>query len=180
MLCLFDHRTEAVLVKQRCYSAKQFPGGFFLLFSGTQERDELPQFQNSFIVAGLRIIQARIDNEDDFLLYMVEGDYFIEQHQIHIPKILSVFHMTAGCRFAVSQIIIGEISDQSAGERRKMLKTRTFIVGQNLPEIFRWMFCMKMNAAGLNFTICAGYLQFGIKSQKCITSPGLVCLCGLQ
>ena len=90
VLCLLHHTAVAVPVEQGGKVPQQparllLPGGALL-----QQRRHVFQLHHCLIVAGFRILQRHIGNEDNLLPQMVKGDHLIKQHQVHILELLTV------------------------------------------------------------------------------------------
>lgn len=168
---LLHHGAVAGLVKQRRDRAGEPPAGFSLFFAGAQQLSQLLQLQKGLVVIDLRFGQGHIGDEDDFLAKIVKCDDLVKQHQVNVLEILAVRSLTANGRLAVTEVIVGEIPHQTAGEGGQPWQLGAFVVSQNLPQIGGGVIGLNAQAAGLQHTAAAGDLQFGVKAEKGVAAP---------
>ena len=82
-------------------------------------------------VSGFRVVERDIDDEDDFLPDVVERDDLVKQHQVRVAEPFGVDGLPPDGRFAVTEVIVGEVPDESAREGRQSLQPRAFIVRED-------------------------------------------------
>ena len=180
VLCFFHHCAELLLIKQGCDLTCQPSGGFTLLSAVFQKIAELGKLHDCLVVADLYVIKRHIDDEDDLLFQMIEGDHLVEQHQINVLEVLCILRVTFHAWFAVSEIIIGKIADQSAREGRQIIKTRTLVFAEDLPQICRRIIGFDLEVSELHFPFYAGDLHLWLKAEKGIPAPCFVRLSRFQ
>ena len=163
---LLHHGAVAGLVKQRRDRAGESPAGFGLFFAGAQQLSQLLQLQNGLAVIDLRFGQGHIGDEDDFLAKIVKCDDLVKQHQVNVLEILAVRSLTANGRLAVTEVIVGEIPHQTAGEGGQPWQLGAFVVSQNLPQLGGGVIGLNAQAAGLQHTPRQVISNLGSKPRK--------------
>ena len=152
------------------------PARFFLFLSGTQEIAHLFQLHDRPVVLSLQcpfrvFPETHICDQDDLLPEMVKGDDLVKEHQIHIFKCFGILCLCPHRGFAVSEIIIGEISYQSSGKGGKILKSRALMIREDLAEIPGRVVCPEPDAACIHLPVHAGDLHLRVISKKGISAP---------
>ena len=122
MLGLLNHLAILFFRKQRGDLPEKPSRRFLLLLAVPQKLFQLLDVPYGFPVIGFGVVRLHIGDQDNFLPYIVKCDDLIEQHQVDVPELLRVGNVPPDARLAVSEIIVGEIPHQSAGERRKVRK----------------------------------------------------------
>ena len=174
------HGAELRLVEQGRHFPQQLPARLLLLLPVPQQLRQLVQLQHCLVVAYFHVIQGHIDDEDDLLTGVVEGDDLIKEHQVHILKRLTVLHRTLDRWLAVGQVVVGEVAHQTAGEGGQVVKSGTFVVGQNLAEVVGGVVGVYLEIPRPQLAVDALHLQLGIKPQEGVPPPFLVGQSGLQ
>ena len=129
------------------------------------------------------VVGADVDNQNDLLPEIVERDNLIEQHEVHIPEPLLITDIDRKGRFRIFDIIIGEISDKSAGKRRQKIESRALVFGENPPDGLPRMRGILRRGAAVpyrNFSVRAGKFKLRVKAEKRIPSPRPALLYGFQ
>ena len=162
--CPFYHSAELFFTEQFSNFTLQLSTCFPCLFAISEQIGKLPQLHNCFVISGLHIHKRHIDNKNNFLSDMIKCYYFIKQHQIHILKIFSIFHSTFCCRFTVSHIVVGKISDKTSRKGWKVFKSGAFILCKNFSEIIGGMFRFQFYISDFHFPMGAGNFQLWIKT----------------
>ena len=134
VLCLFHHAAELFPLKERGHLAEELSARFVFLFPVPEKVCELLKFHDCLSVSDFGILKRHVDDERDLLPKVIKGDDLVKKHQIDVFESLIVFHRTSRGRFAVTEIVIGKISDESPRKRRKIIKTGAFIVCEDLPK----------------------------------------------
>ena len=138
------------------------------------------QRQHGLVVAGVRIVQRHVDDENDFLAEMVKSDDLVKEHQVQILEGVTVNGFTVGSRFAVAQIVVSEISDEPAGKRRQIRQMGALVAAEKLAQIARRIVGVQRDVAEGHRAARAGNRQFWIKSEKRVAAPALVGQCRLE
>ena len=141
--------------------------------AGLQQLGQLVQPPDGFVVVGFQVfrIQRHIHDEHDLLPEVVKGDDLIEEHQVHILEVLGVLGLGAGFRFAVAQIIVGEVPHQTAREGGEVLEPRAFVLRQDLPQDLRGVPGLKGQLPGLHHAVPAGDLHLRVQAQEGVPAP---------
>ena len=179
-LGLLHHGAEPFPVKQRRCLPQQTPAGLRLSLACLQKIFKLPQFQHRFVVSDLHVLQGHVDNQDDFLTEIVKGNDFVKEHQIRVLEAFRVLGAGAHCGFAVSQVIVGKIPYQPAGEGGQIVKAGAFVIRQDLPQAGGGILCLKGEISHPHLTVFTSDGQFGVKAEKGIAPPFLILMGGFQ
>ena len=91
--------------------------------------------------------------------------------EIYIFKVLGILSVSAGLRFAVTEVIIGEVADKAAGKRWQAGQALAFVPGQNVPQHRRWVVGMQGHVPGAQGSVHARYLHLGVIAQKRVAAP---------
>ena len=86
------------------------------------------QLRDRLIVADLDIVELHVDNEDNLLSDVVEGNDLVKEHQVDVLERLAVLDLTSHARLAVAEVVIGEVADQTARKGRQLGKAGAFVV----------------------------------------------------
>ena len=81
---------------------------------------------------------------------------------------------------AVFDVIVGEVAHQTAGEGGQVVKSGTFVVGQNLAEVVRRVVGVYLEIPRPQLAVDALHFQLGVEPQKGVPPPLLVGQGGLQ
>ena len=154
--------------------------GLRLSLACLQKIFKLPQFQHRFVVSDLHVLQGHVGNQDDSLTEIVKGNDFVKEHQIRVLEAFRVLGAGAHRGFAVSQIIVGKIPHQPAGEGGQIVKAGAFVIRQDLPQAGGGILCLKGEISHPHLTVFAGDGQLGVKSEKGIAPPFFVLMGGFQ
>ena len=138
------------------------------------------QFLHSLVIARFRIRKRHIDNQDDLLPKVVKGNDFVKKHQIHILKRFGVQRIPPDRRFAVFEVIIGEIPDKTAGKGWKIGKARAFVLIKNLTEVIGGMIGFQGDVSDVHLAVKTTDLQLRVKAQKSVASPSFIFGDGFQ
>ena len=179
-LCFLDHLTVLFAVEQRRDLAGQFSCGLFLFRAVSDQVGKLSELCGRLVVADLDIVELHVDDQNDLLPHIVEGDHLVEQHQVNILERLAVLDLTSHARFAVAEIIVGKVADKAAGEGRKMHKPRALVGRQDLAQIGGGIVGSELYVACLHHAADTGDLHLRIEAEEGVASPAVVCLCGLE
>ena len=129
-----------------------------------------------------RVICVNACNQDQLLPVIVEYDYLVKEHQIHIPEIAAFVGRTLQTWLCVLDVVVGEIAHEAAGKRRKPFQLWTFIFRQNVPYDLPGVFYGHGGDIGMlplritkdpKLACAAGELQRGGVTQKRVSAPGL-------
>ena len=145
-----------------------------------QQLRQLVQLQHRLVVAHFHVIQGHIDDKDDLLTGVVEGDDLIKEHQVHVLERLAVLHRALHGRLAVGQVVVGEVAHQTAGEGGQVVETGAFVVRQDLAEVVRRVVGVDLEVPRPQLAVDALHLQLGVDPQKGVPPPLLVGQSGLQ
>ena len=140
----------------------------------------LLQGQKSAVVFGVQMFQTDIYDEDDLLAEVIEGDDLIKKHQIDILKAFGIDRIQMERGFCVFQIVIGEIANQTAGERRQIIEPGAAVVFDDLPDKTTGFSGIEGERTGLHMPVLTGDLQTRIVAEKSITTPFFVVRDGFQ
>ncbi len=135
VLSLFHHGTVLSLVKQGRKVAQQLQGRNGLLFLPLHQCLHIFQLHHRPVIAGLGIICLHIGDQHDLLAVIVKGNDLVKEHQVHILKAVLILRIQLQRRFAVLDIIIGEISHKPSGKAGQSLQPGALILPENLPDI---------------------------------------------
>ena len=177
ILGLLHHAAELFPVKQRRHLPQEPAGRLPLLCAVPQQLHKLSELHHSLVVAGLRLVQGHIDHENELLPQVVKGDDLVKEHQVEVPKGLRVLHLRPDRWLAVPEIVIREVSHQSAGEGREGIEPGAFVSLQDLAQVRGGVLRPKPEASGPHLSIPACDLQSGIKAQEGVAAPGLIAGC---
>ena len=113
---------------------------------------------------------------------MVEYDYPVKEHQIHITEIAAFVGRTLQTWLCVLDVVVGEIAHKATGERRKPFQLWTSVFRQNVPYDLPGVFYGHGGDIGMlplritkdpKLACTAGELQGGGVTQKRVSAPGL-------
>ena len=139
-----------------------------------------------FLVRIFQITGHHSGDQKYLLSVMVKRDNLVKKHEIHVPEIFYCFIGKLKLRLAVFNVIVGEISYQTASECRHFFEYRALVFFQDLSNCFsrmlylllRFLFgSVFMNLTDLKISIRTGDLHRWFISQEGIPSPHL-CLAG--
>ena len=171
LLGAFHHPAETFPVEERGDVAGQFSGRFGFAVAVPQEVCHLTQLQHCLVVAGFPVREPHIDDQNDFLPHMVEGDHLVEQHEVQILEAFGILGLTARGGFTVEEVVVGEVSHQSAGKGGQIVETRTFVIRENLPQHVGGTVGGKAQMIDLHLSVHAGDLHLRVVAQKGVASP---------
>ena len=134
VLCLFHHFAVFLFLKKRLEIGEAVSGLRFCRLSVPDQVSHLLQLEQSVIVFRIQVIQTDVNNQNDLLAVVVKGNHLVEQHQVNILESLGVHGVQMKRGFCIFQIIIGEITNQPAGERGKVVKAGTLVLLQDLTD----------------------------------------------
>ena len=124
--------------------------------------------------------EVNIDDENDLLADMVEGDDLVKEHEVHVLEGLRVLGFAAGSGLAVSEIVVREVSYETAGEGGQIVKMRAPVVEQDLAEDIGGVIGLHLYAAGLHDAVDAGDVHLRVEAEEGVAAPGLVDAGGFQ
>ena len=131
-LRFFNHRAVFVFVEHRRELACKAAGRLFLFDAVLDEFGQVLHVHFGLAVAGFRIFQISVGDEDNFLGDVVEGDDFVEEHHVDVVEVFGIVLGGADRRLGVAEAFKGEVADQAAGEGRKGLELRAFVFGEHV------------------------------------------------
>ena len=175
-----DHRAVSGLVEQRRDLAQQMPRCLAALLTVAEQVGHAFELQRGLVVVRLHLVQRHIGDQDDLLPQVVKGDDLVKQHQIYIFEILGVLRLGAGFRLAVTEVIVGEVADQTSCKRRQTGQARAFVPGEDVPQDAGRVVGLQGHIPGAQSTVDARYLHLGVVAQKGVAPPLFVGLGGFQ
>ena len=177
-----DHGAVLLLGEERCEVGSQ-PDG-----------DMLPGLPVLYYLhhgvddgARLRVVPPAgqdVGYDRDRLPEVVEGDHLVEEHQIGVlePLVVSGVYPQAG--LCVLDVVVGEVSDQAAGERWHVLHSRAPVAGQHVPDHVRGMLVrddlLPFVGRHGHCSLGADDVQKRVEPQERVPSPALPVLDALQ
>ncbi len=129
VLCLLDHVAVAVFVKIRAYVGFEHSLRVPVRFAVSKEILHRVDLQLCSAVCRIRFREIHVDDEDDLLLQVVEGNDLVKEHQIHVLEVLCIIRVQMQRLLCVLQIIVGEISNQPPCKGRKVIDPRCLVLG---------------------------------------------------
>lgn len=171
MLGAFDHRAVGFAVEQRLDLSGKMPARLVLRLTGAQELHQGLQLQHRLVIAGLRVVERHIGDEHDLLAEVVEGDDLVKEHEVDVLERLGVLHADPDGGLAVAEVVVGEIADEAAGEGRQIVKTRAFVVGEDLAQEGRRVVGPDADASGAELACGAGDLELRIEAEEGVAAP---------
>ena len=117
---------------------------------------------------------------------IVKRDDLLEKHEVDVLEILLVLCVELKAWLAVFDVVIAEISYQTARKTRETIKLRRAVAAHHLADIIGGV----PRLAGLRFAradvlhshhaVKAGYLELGVVSEECVPSPLLLVFHALE
>ena len=170
---LLHHAAEGFPAEQGRDLAHQAAGRIRCLGAFREELPQRLQFHLRPVVSGFALGQPRVDDQDDLLAEVVEGDDLVEQHQVHVLETLRILGDPLRGGLGVADIVIGEIADQAAGERRKPRKARAAVFGKDPAQHRRGIAGFQADIPGLHDAVEAGDAHLRVVAEERVPSPGL-------
>ena len=140
----------------------------------------------SLCVLAVDVVRGDVGYQHYLLVDIIERDYLVEQHEIHVLEVLLVLGIEVQGRLAVLYVVVGEIPHQSAGEGRESVDLRAAVLRHQPLDVVRRVallrgFCRTgQDVLYSQFTVNAGDLQLRIVSQERVASPFLLVLDALE
>ena len=94
----------------------------------TDQFYDLIQFCTAALIFFFDIFHSGIGDHDDLLTEVIKCDDLVKKHHIHILEALGILRIQIQLWLAVFHIVIGEISNQTAGKGRKTRNLRTCVL----------------------------------------------------
>ena len=132
---------------------------------------------SAFCVLVFEVACGDVGYQHDLLVYVVEGDYLVEQHEVNVLEPLLVLRVEVQGGFAVFYVVVGEVPHQTSGERREALQLRAGVLLHEFLDVRRRVRLVRgLGLSGndvLNgeFAVGAGKLQLGVVAEEGVASP---------
>ena len=184
VLRALDHAGELRLRKARRELGLQRQGGEVGTGTAGQKVDHPVAGILRLCVGGFDAVgvgEVRAGDDLELLLKVVEHDDLVEQHQVDIAEVAVVQLVLAQARLGVFDVVVSEVSDKAAGERRHARHGGAGVAGMHVADGVAGMLDVPLDGAhrfalcalaDAEQAVCAGQLHGWVAAKERIAPPG--------
>ena len=128
-------------------------------------------FGRNVIVFG--VVEGDVNDKQHLLGEVVEDHQSVEQHEVDVLESLSILGVEPEAGLGVLQVVVGEVSNESSGERRETGYLRAAVIVQDSTDIIGRVLSDVFLPVDGDLSVLHGYTESGSVAEEGVAAPSL-------